>query len=314
MSRTKLAFFAAFAALAVAQETVTTTTTANTPSQSLIPTGISSTCSTFLDKLNGDERISSCLNTLVDATAAFDPANATTTTGPESSALTQTLNVICANSFQSCSESSIRSNLAQFYTNCQQDLLGPSANTVVQTMYDVLYILIPLRGAVCAKDASTNKFCVTQITPGSNTTTTTTAVNQKRQEVPDIANNGQQSPLAILPDTEAYRNTSLPYLFISPSYSPDQLCTPCTKAVLEPYVRFEAATPHALGLNHSPILQGQLQLWEAMNKNCPADFTQSIMNDANVIGNTPTTGGATRIGLNTPIVLTAAFLAIVTSL
>jgi len=92
---------------------------------------------------------------------------------------------------------------------------------------------------------------------------------------------------------KTWRSTSLVYLFISPLYSASQLCTACTKAVLSSYVKFEAATPYALGLTNSPLLGDQLDLWNNLTSKCNTTFTNDILSSA---GYSPNQDSDTPLG------------------
>jgi len=93
------------------------------------------------------------------------------------------------------------------------------------------------------------------------------------------------STAAVIPDTKTWRSTALIYLFISPEYAASQLCTSCTKAVLSAYVKFEAATPYALGLTNSPLLGDQLNLWNNLTDKCNTTFTNDILSSAGYSSN-----------------------------
>ena len=108
------------------------------------------------------------------------------------------------------------------------------------------------------------------------------------------------STTALMPDTKTWRSTSLVYLFISPEYGASHLCTSCTKAVLSAYVKFEAATPYALGLTNSPLLGDQLNLWNNLTQKCNTTFTNDILGSAGYNSNPgdgTMLGAATRAGL-----------------
>ena len=62
-------------------------------------------------------------------------------------------------------------------------------------------------------------------------------------------------------------NDGLPYLFMTTNTTDAELCTHCTAEVVGAYIAFEDATPYALGLPRSPILSGQVKLWQRL-KSC----------------------------------------------
>ena len=281
-------------------------------SSSLIPNNISQSCKTYLDALDTNPDVSSCLSTLVNATSEFNPSS---TTRYSDTALSTTLTALCGGSSK-CDETKIRSQLSNFYTACQNDLIGDAANTQVMNTYDILYILLPLRNAVCAKNPNTNKYCVQEIHVDNSTSnanvaralkaddcdsssglhvssdtlqllkTNLFAVVDKTDFPFDVVKprallpRADNSTAALIPDTKTWRSTSLVYLFISPECGASQLCTPCTKAVLSAYVKFEAATPYACGLTNSPLLGDQLNLWNYLTEKCNTTFTNDILSSA----------------------------------
>ena len=308
---------------------------------SLIPNNISQTCKTYLDGLDSNPDISNCLSTLVNATSEFNPSSADRYSD---AALSTTLTALCSGSSK-CDETKMRSQLANYYTACQTDLLGDGANDQVKTTYDILYVLLPLRNAVCAKNPSTNKYCVQEIHVANSTSNSNVAraliadnldsssglhvssdtlrlLETNLFEVMD--NTGYQigavkpgavlpradnSTAALIPDTKTWRSTSLIYLFISPEYGANHLCTSCTKAVLSAYVKFEAATPYALGLTNSPLLGDQLNLWNNLTEKCNTTFTNDILSSAGYNSNQgdgTMLGAANRVGLYASSVLATA--------
>jgi len=97
---------------------------------------------------------------------------------------------------------------------------------------------------------------------------------------PVLARADNSSTSVLVPDTKTWRSTALIYLFISPGYTAQQLCTSCTKAVLTAYAKFETATPYALGIAESPLLGDQPDLWNNVTAKCNTTFTNDILNSA----------------------------------
>jgi len=190
--------------------------------------------------------------------------------------------------------------------------------------------LLPLRNAVCAKNSNTNKYCVQEIHVDNSTSNSNVAralipdspsglhvssdtlrrLDSNLFEVMDTTNfvvkprvvlpRADNSTSALIPDTKTWRSTSLIYLFISPEYGASHLCTSCTKAVLSAYVKFEAATPYALGLTNSPLLGDQLNLWNNLTSKCNANFTNDILGSAGYNSNQADgtmLGAASRAGI-----------------
>ena len=123
----------------------------------LIPSGIGSSCSSFLNEFNQDTTLTTCTAALITATGAFAPTTNATATTPSASDATTALAAVCTAS-SAHSESSVPSKLADFYQACTDELTSSQNKDVIRT-YDVLYSLIPLKNAICSKDDSGN-YCV----------------------------------------------------------------------------------------------------------------------------------------------------------
>lgn len=104
--------------------------------------------------------------------------------------------------------------------------------------------------------------------------------------------NGQST---LTPDMASYRESGLPYLFLTPSSSPELLCGECAGKILGAYVSFETVTPHALGISNSPALGGQPELWAKVTE-CDNGLANAIL--SNNTGSA-SMGGATdvRVGM-----------------
>lgn len=83
--------------------------------------------------------------------------------------LSTSLKKLCA--ANGCSATTLRSKLTQFYGNCTDELNGPegSYDETVRGIYDILYVVHPLKEVVCTKDATSGEYCVTALS--SNVTT-----------------------------------------------------------------------------------------------------------------------------------------------
>ncbi|KAG8775579.1 hypothetical protein FRC15_000447 [Serendipita sp. 397] len=283
-----------------------TTTTAD----SGIPSNASADCKTFLKALNADTQVQTCLNGLIDATSEFDP----TVTGSNtlnSTAISQALGKICDTSFNTtCDSQHIRERLGQFYAQCQTDLLGAdgqSGNDAVIAIYDVLYLITPLRAAICAKDSK--GYCINQIT-STNSTSTSRSASASSSATPAASSgpakraedlykrqttttDGQETLGSFAPNTTTYNTDGLPYLFLTSNTPADRLCQPCTAKIVGAYVAFENGTPYALGLKNSPILSGQIALWQEIKK-CGDDIVSEIMQTINP-NNQSSSGALARV-------------------
>lgn len=71
-----------------------------------------------------------------------------------------------------CPDSSIRGWLSGFYSNCSAELTSTTGyNSQVRELYDVLYVVNPLRKAVCAIDSGNQEYCVKNIVSAQANTT-----------------------------------------------------------------------------------------------------------------------------------------------
>jgi len=132
-----------------------------------IPAGLSTSCTTYLNALNTDSSIQSCLNTVVTATKAFAPG--TDITKIQASTLSSTLSELCGSSV-GCSPTVLRTQLTKFYAACSAELTGDTVVDDVVAIYDILYTLYPIRQSVCTLDDS-QKPCLLDIGSGSQNST-----------------------------------------------------------------------------------------------------------------------------------------------
>jgi hypothetical protein len=223
---------------------------------------------------------------------------------------------------------------------------GSNGNQGVIDIYDVLYLLTPLKGAICTKD--NGQFCVTTMshngssngntssgsnnggssdTPAANGSESSAAASDSNAPASSQAPSSSAAPSSsgsasstapsasatharraispkalykrtekliaargegdqdtigdIAPDASTYNTQGLPYLFITPNITDTaQLCTPCVSKVIGSYISFESITPYALGIPHSPMLSGQVALWDHIKTTCPTDFTSGLLTNA----------------------------------
>ncbi|KAI0354218.1 hypothetical protein OH77DRAFT_1426261 [Trametes cingulata] len=245
-------------------------------SASLIPSGISTQCSSFLTKFNQDSSLTSCTSAVINATSAFAPstnASAATTT-PSASAINTALNNVCG-SAASCPDTTIRSSLADFYDACTAELTS-SPNQDVIRAYDVLYALTPLKNAICSKDDK-GHYCVTQI--AANSTASSSGVLSTIAKYVSTPLSGAlsrratvQSVVAVAPNATTFANNNLLFLMLQPNMPSDSLCTSCTRSVLTSYISFESSTPYAPGLSNSLLLAPQTKLYQAVQDTCGSSF------------------------------------------
>ncbi|GAA5876716.1 hypothetical protein JCM1840_000770 [Sporobolomyces johnsonii] len=432
---------------ASATSSATSPASTNTGSNPLIPTTISPKCQSFLGYLNADPSVSSCTSPLLSALSSFQPSSSTSSYAASSSEVSTALSNLCSAS--SCDDGTMRSLLTQFNGNCSVEL--EAKNDVVLGSYDALYVLTPLRDAVCAQDGS-GAYCLMDITSGSMPTTSTssnvtavtdsmastvsgsasgtasssapsssaslvvtsfnstslngtklvtlattstdgyqidppapgslyiqitkvarrllrrqnsvastgvwsssskpwsasssyaasasgsgsssaasiypssssstssnsTSSNATSSNSTDSTSTNAASPNSyslpsVLPNSETWRTSSLPFLFLSPNMSSTVVCSSCTKSILSSYVAWESRQPYALGLANSPMLGSQGTLWTGVGDKCGSGFLEAIAKQAgqsNLTGGVArTAGGAAAMTLAALVVAAVALLA-----
>lgn len=210
--------------------------------------------------------------------------------------------------------------LANFYTACSTDMLGTNGdgsngNKNVIDIYDVLYLISPLKNAICTK--SGNQYCVDVISQqesssssasssvaadsGSSVSSSHSVSTSASAPSASASTHAKRSPSypvsslykrstvfardqdtldTIAPEAAQYNTIGLPYLFITPNLTATELCTPCTSSVVGSYISFESITPYALGIANSPMLSGQVTLWNKIKSTCPQDFTTGLLTNA----------------------------------
>ncbi|WVQ73625.1 hypothetical protein IAR50_003205 [Cryptococcus sp. DSM 104548] len=322
----KYSFFALAAAAAVVAQ--------NSTDSVLIPSNITDTCTSFLTELNADSTLSECVTPLINATASFSPTAVAASNLTEDS-INYVLASVCKTN-TGCSDSTIRSWLTKFYSQCSTELTSSDGyNAEVRELYDILYVVNPLKDAVCAVDSSNQEYCVNEIvsSEASNSSTTSTASNStalfanfaasdsvlspiqlaasnlyievsssasslKKRVLSTLSSRAAQSvnmATIITPNATTYKSTNLPFLFLQPTLSSSALCTPCTREVMVAYIEWETQVPYALGLSKSPILGGQSALWSAINSTCGTAFVNAIKSQAGSSLTTSSTSGAESV-------------------
>ncbi|GAA5939328.1 hypothetical protein JCM3775_007192 [Rhodotorula graminis] len=142
--------------------TSSTNTTASSAPNPLIPSTISPKCEAFLTYLNSHQDISTCTAPLLSALSTFQASAASNDYAANDAAVQDALAGLCYSA--PCDDSLVRSLLTQFNSNCTAELTA--SNDVVLGSYDALYVLTPLRDAVCSTD-STADWCINDIAKGS---------------------------------------------------------------------------------------------------------------------------------------------------
>ncbi|BGP43954.1 hypothetical protein JCM10450v2_008166 [Rhodotorula kratochvilovae] len=128
----------------------------------LIPATVSAKCESFLTYLNSHGDVASCTAPLLSAVSLFQASSGSNAYNTDAAAVQDALSGLCYSS--ACDDALVRSLLTQFNGNCSSELTA--ANSVVLGSYDALYVLTPLRDAVCATDANAD-FCINDIAQGT---------------------------------------------------------------------------------------------------------------------------------------------------
>lgn len=132
----------------------------------MIPSNLTSSCTTYLHSLNVDAKFASCIQPLSNITALFNPEQgANNASAYATSDITRTLANLCSNSaISTCPSSLVRSYLSQFYSACKVELQSnDNGNAAVRDIYDFLYVVTPFRNAICTKNGASSKYCVLEI-------------------------------------------------------------------------------------------------------------------------------------------------------
>ncbi|KAI0331380.1 hypothetical protein GY45DRAFT_1322426 [Cubamyces sp. BRFM 1775] len=294
-------------------------------SASLIPSGISTSCSSFLTSFNQDSTLTSCTSAIISATSEFAPsmnASATTTT-PSASAINSALGTVCAST--SCPDTTIRSKLADFYQACS-DELSSNPNQDVVKIYDVLYALTPLKNAICSKDDSGN-YCVSKMAQNASSSAagTLSSITQYVSTPLDSKSSVSrratvQSVVALAPNATTFANNNLLFMMLQPDLPSASLCTSCTRSIITSYISFESSTPYGPGLSSSALLSGQSKLYEGVQNTCGANFLSGAVAAAAGLSGGVTgqiASGASSLVANTGVagvIMGAAVLALTASL
>ncbi|KAG0149086.1 hypothetical protein CROQUDRAFT_669551 [Cronartium quercuum f. sp. fusiforme G11] len=123
-----------------------------------IPSSVSSACQAFLARLNSNSQVKSCTAPLMNATASFSAGPQAVTPAQVKAAF----DGLCGpNSGAGCETILMHEILGHFAGNCSSEL--SAGVPAIQAAYDVLYIMTPFKGALCAQDPKTGDYCPTFI-------------------------------------------------------------------------------------------------------------------------------------------------------
>ncbi|KXN83201.1 hypothetical protein AN958_01715, partial [Leucoagaricus sp. SymC.cos] len=234
----------------------------------LIPSGLSSGCNDFITAFNKDDSLTSCTKSLIEATQNFGPGGSATSS-PSTAEVTGAVDSLCTGSAaNACPDSLIRGKLADFYSACSNELTS-NPNQQLRNTYDVLYVLTPLREAICSKDDS-GKYCVVSggnSSAGIKGALASAALSRR-------ADNG------IVANLTTFQTNNLAFLFREPDMDSSALCTTCTRNILTNYFNYESDCLYAPGLSSSILLGGQNALVGAIQQKCGANFLNGAVQAA----------------------------------
>ncbi|KAH9068086.1 hypothetical protein EDB83DRAFT_2263511 [Lactarius deliciosus] len=259
-SLTVVSFLASLIPLALAQNTTS----------SLIPSGISTTCQAFYVQLNANAALTTCLKPLISATSAFSAGSNPTTISP--STISSSLDSICS-STNTCDATLINTQLALFLKACQTELISTKTAGVILT-YDIMYTFGLLQESLCQKDDS-GKYCALNMTSSQSTTKRSSSLGRRDSQVA----------------MDKYSKENIAFLGMQPTnMTSDQLCTPCTRKVMNVYTSQLNTMPYGPGISFSVLLSGQPALYAAINTKCGASFLSGQVQAAGALQ----TGAAPR--------------------
>eukprot|EP01126_Amoeba_proteus_P032347 TRINITY_DN31568_c0_g1_i1.p1 TRINITY_DN31568_c0_g1~~TRINITY_DN31568_c0_g1_i1.p1 ORF type:complete len:207 (-),score=25.11 TRINITY_DN31568_c0_g1_i1:190-765(-) len=166
---------------------------------------------------------------------------------------------------------------------CRAEL---SENPKVASMYDMLYVITPMKQAICSKGDDA-KWCVMS----SNTLGGASASDIQSSL---YTQNGQ----TVIPNTDKFSENNIPFLLLKPELDKETLCKPCTRNVLAAYIDYESNVPYAPGLAKSQLLQPQTPLFNAVKEKCGDSFMDNQVKAAGGIGSNIIKSGAAAASTN----------------
>ena len=216
--------------------------------------------------------------------------------------MTDALKDVCGDSVASaCPTSVFASQITAFYAACSEELTSKPNDAVIK-IYDVLYTLPPLREAICSKDDSAN-WCVASATApaGTSADTLQAALYTKSGET-------------YTPNTSTFTSNNIPFLFLNADTA--DLCSTCTRNVLNAYIKHESNLPYAPGLSKSQLLSTQSALFTSVTEKCGDNFMNSEVKAAGGLssGSNSILGGSSNAARGQPEVqgAVAAFAGVAT--
>ncbi len=268
----------------------------------MIPGDISSGCSDFINKFNSDASLTTCTKSLIQATQSFGPGGSAGSS-PSKAEVSGAVDSICTGSASStCPDSLIRGQLADFYAACSDELTS-KPNQKVRDIYDVLYVLSPLKKAMCSKDDS-GSYCLFDDSDATSTGIKgalasaggidLTQVQNSLSYTPSSGSVARRAEDAIVANLTTFRASNLAFIFREPNIDSANLCTTCTRNILTGYFGYESDVLYAPGLSASSLLGGQTELVGAIQQKCGANFLNGAVQAAGGIKSGELSSGAVK--------------------
>jgi len=232
----------------------------------LIPSNISQGCSTFLNALNTNTQVSACTSALNIGLDGFAPGKTATASAAD---IAKALETVCSSN--ACPSNVMTQQLTAFYSACTPELTSDPVKEIV-SLYDILYVISPMKEAVCSK-GDDGKWCVM-----SSNTLGGASASEVQSSL--YTQNGQ----TVIPNTSSFSENNVPFLLLKPELEKDVLCKACTRNVLTAYINHESNVPYAPGLGKSQLLQPQTALFNAVKEKCGDGFMDNQIKAAGGIG------------------------------
>jgi hypothetical protein len=171
-----------------------------------------------------------------------------------------------------CDGSTISSALSSFAGACSAEL---TSNAAVTLLYDALYVVSPMKTALCAQSDS-GSYCLLSSSNSSSSSSGSVASAasdaQKYISTSDGTLNGT-----------TFSSTNLPFMFLQSSLSSAQ-CTTCTRNIMTAYINTMSNVPYAPGTSNSVLLSSQPTLYQAVTTTCGSNFLSGAVQAAGGLG------------------------------
>ncbi|PBK69451.1 uncharacterized protein ARMOST_14433 [Armillaria ostoyae] len=279
-----------------AQSSSSSAASASSTSSPLIPSGISTTCKSFLESLDSNSNLAACTKALATATDAYAPGNSSSTSS--SSAITSLLNSISSNS---CDESIMSTTIANFGSACQTELVTSPVKAVV-LLYDTVYMMNPWLDVLVTKDDS-GTYCVLESYNAATNSTSSSASasgysNAAAAGSTDFDNlnkylvvdqqgatiSRRAQTVVATPNATTWTTNGIPFLFFTSSLSSSTLCTTCSRNVMTAWISWESKVPYAPAAKESALLSGLNDLYSAIQTKCGKSFLSGAVTAAGGLG------------------------------